>query len=82
MSLLFFLKPHYGGGGGDSGIGGRTTVYDDRIYEKVQPKKRVNPADIHPFFKQNPDLLPMAKELLVDGYDIEEIVLLFMMTER
>ena len=81
MTLLFFLKPHYGTGG-ESGIGGNTSVYDDRIYEKVQPKNKVNPADIHPFFKSRPELLPMAKELLADGYELDEILLLFMMTER
>lgn len=83
MSLLFFLKPHYGGGG-DSGIGGHTEVYDDRIYDKVQPKpkKKVNPADIHPFFKARPDLLPIAKEYLDQGFELDEILLLFMMVEE
>ena len=80
--MLFFLKPHYGGGGGgETGIGGNTSVYDDRIYEKVQPKKKVNPADIHPFFKTRPDLLPLAKEYLDQGFELDEILLLFMMTE-
>ena len=82
MSLIFFLKPHYRGGGGDSGIGGRTTVYDDRVYEKVQPKKKVNPADIHPFFRDRPELLPLAREYLDQGFELDDILLLFMMTER
>jgi hypothetical protein len=84
MTLLFFLKPHYGTSGG---VGGGQQVYDDAIYDRVQvpyrgKKKKVNPALIHPFFADNPTLIPAAEDLLGLGFDLEEILLLFMMTER
>lgn len=86
MTLLFFLKPHYGSGGpATGGVGGefkkQIQIYDDDWYDKVQPKKKVNPADVHPYFRDRPELLPLAKEYLDQGFELEEILLLFMMTE-
>ena len=89
MTLLFFLKPHYGGGGpAGGGTGGgdhkrQIQIYEDWIYDKVQPKKaKVNPGDIHPFFRERPELVPQVVELLQEGFELDEILLLFMMTER
>lgn len=87
MSLLFFLKPHYGGGGPATGGGGgefkrQIQIYEDWIYDKVQPKKaKVNPADIHPYFRDKPELIPEVKKLIDEGFDFAEILLLFMMTD-
>lgn len=80
MSLLFFLKPHYTG----SGTSGQVQVYDDRIYDRVvkKTKKKINPALIHPFFAENPEFVSVAEELLLEGFNLDEILLLFMMTER
>lgn len=88
MTLMFFMKPHYGGGGIGSGTGGgehkrQIQIYEDWIYDKVQPKKaKVNPGDIHPYFRDRPELAPEVLGLLQQGFDLEEILLFFMMTEQ
>jgi len=84
MSLLFFLKPHYGGGGGGGESGGQIQIYDDRTYDRVVKKVRRKKITelTHPFFKDNPEFIEVANEALLEGFDLEEILLLFMMTER
>lgn len=85
MSLLFFLKPHYGGGGdGGGSSGGQIHVYDNRTYERVVKKVRRKQITelTHPFFRDNPDLIEVANEALLEGIELDEILLLFMMVER
>lgn len=94
MTLLLLLRPRFGGeggptpphGGGLPTVGGghrrQIHIYEDSYYDKAQPKKaKVNPADIHPFFRDKPEIAKQAIELLDQGFGFDEILLFFMMIE-
>jgi len=63
---------------------GQIQIYDDRTYDRVVKKVRRKQITelTHPFFKDNPEFIEVANEALLEGFDLEEILLLFMMTER